>query len=175
MTHGIEVVRKRMNLLLQAQDWLFSIVIVFLFAVSAAVVGMSLLGGPDLLADESREPQSEVAGVVNVATPTLLASALAASATPTEVVASPAAASTPVAVATSTPVPASSLVTRHLVHPGETLTSIATLYNLTVEQVMRADSLGTDSIYAGETLSLPPGGARPRGEARQTLPLQWGK
>jgi N-acetylmuramoyl-L-alanine amidase len=51
--------------------------------------------------------------------------------------------------------PAPPLVVRHEVARGETLTSIATLYRVAVTELMAANGLQSDRIFAGATLLIP--------------------
>ena len=46
----------------------------------------------------------------------------------------------------------------HIVNPGESLTSIAALYGISVAQLAAANGLGTgDFVFAGQVLVIPPG------------------
>jgi LysM repeat protein len=50
----------------------------------------------------------------------------------------------------------------YTVQPGDTLFLIAQRYGTTVDALRQANGLWTDTLYAGQTLSLPAGGARPQ-------------
>ena len=159
-----------MNLMSRAQDWLFYVAVGSLFSVCAAVIAMSLLGGPNLLADENRARDSILAATVATGTAIPPTSDVLGAAAVT-----PIASSLPIAAATPAIVPPAQRVAQHVVQPGETLTSIATVYSVAVEQIMAANDLDRDVIYAGESLIVPRSGELPAGEPRPTQPLQWGK
>ncbi len=192
-----------MNIKAQAEDWLAeagegvdrllgryiwdaliaAFVIVSLFALYAAVLGMSLLGGdsvPDPLdlrapAGEDRLPGRAAAVIVRIESVMPLANGAAASAAAAAAAAAPPASSLPVAPTPPAATPALELSAQHVVQDGETLTSIAALYGADIEQIMRLNGRATDLIFAGEPLVVPGSGAPAAGDPRPTQPLQWGK
>ena len=128
-----------------------------LLAIGAyiAVFGMSVFGGsnvPDLLsvrgnADSSRALAADVLGAQE-APP---ASAVAVvDATPTE---TPEPEPTPSEVPTPEPTP--ERPTQHTLRSGETLTSVAALYGLTVYDLAVANGLTSDRVLAGQVLKIP--------------------
>ncbi len=59
---------------------------------------------------------------------------------------------------TSTPAPSATPTvqqTLHVVRPGDTLSSLARLYGTSVDAIMRANALPTQSIFIGQTLVIP--------------------
>ncbi|HEX5141653.1 MAG TPA: LysM peptidoglycan-binding domain-containing protein, partial [Dehalococcoidia bacterium] len=51
------------------------------------------------------------------------------------------------------PTPAGPLT--HVLQRGETLTSVAGLYGVSIQEIASANRLTTDLIYAGQTLLIP--------------------
>jgi LysM repeat protein len=54
-----------------------------------------------------------------------------------------------------TPRPSATTVVRYRVRPGDTLTSIAAKYHVSVQALMAANRLRRDTIYDGEELIIP--------------------
>lgn len=64
--------------------------------------------------------------------------------------------STTTVMATPTPEPASLILAVHVVQPGETLYSIASQYDVTVQDIVDANGIGADYvIHAGNRLNIP--------------------
>lgn len=192
-----------MNIKTQAEDWLAeagegvdrlrgrftwdgliaAFVIVSLFALYAAVLGMSLLGGdsvPDPLdlrspASKDRLPGRAAAVVVRIESVMPLANGAAAAEAPAGAAAGPSAASLPATPAPPAASPALERSAQHVVQDGETLTSIAALYGADIEQIMRLNGRATDLIFAGEPLVVPGSAAPAAGAALPAQPFQWGK
>ena len=61
----------------------------------------------------------------------------------------------PVALKTAAPTPVSQPATFYVVKPGDTLTRIAKLHQVTVKHIKAVNGLETDAIVAGATLKLP--------------------
>ena len=55
-----------------------------------------------------------------------------------------------------TPRPSATTVVRYRVRPGDTLTSIAVKYHVSIQAIMAANRLRRDTIYDGEELIIPP-------------------
>ncbi len=95
-------------------------------------------------------------GTQNVTSPTEVVQAilptsiplLAATITPTPT-------NTPVPTATAIPVQEQIRLVRHEVVSGETLLSLAITYDVSVEEIQRANNLSSELIRAGDTLNIP--------------------
>jgi N-acetylmuramoyl-L-alanine amidase len=44
----------------------------------------------------------------------------------------------------------------HVIRPGDTLATIASRYNVTVQRLRIANGLRSDAVLAGQTLTIPP-------------------
>jgi LysM repeat protein len=69
--------------------------------------------------------------------------------------ATPTPTATPLPTATPVPIVQETLLIRHAVQSGETLLSIAIDYDVSVEEIQRANSLTSELIRAGDELSIP--------------------
>jgi LysM repeat protein len=77
----------------------------------------------------------------------------------------PSATGTPTPIPTNTPVPTATpeppptatppVVTTHVVRPGDTLGNIAFVYGVTVDSIRQTNALTSDTLFAGQVLTIP--------------------
>lgn len=72
-----------------------------------------------------------------------------------EATATPVPTATPLPTSTPVPLVQETLLIRHVVESGETLLSIAIEYDVSVEEIQRANNLSSELIRAGDELTIP--------------------